>query len=154
MFVVDTNILVYAANSNAPEYVRCRELLEAWRRQASPWYLTWKIVYEFLRVTTHPRVMPQPWNISQAWRFIEALLSSPALIILTETDRHAVVADEVFDELGTVLAGNLVHDAHTAVVMREHGIRRIYTRDADFHRFDFLEVVDPLRMAGKDRSQF
>jgi predicted nucleic acid-binding protein len=29
--------------------------------------------------------------------------------------------------------------------MREHGIRRIYTRDTDFHRFAFLEVVDPLR---------
>jgi predicted nucleic acid-binding protein len=27
--------------------------------------------------------------------------------------------------------------------MREHGIRRICTRDADFHRFPFLEVIDP-----------
>ena len=37
-----------------------------------------------------------------------------------------------------------IHDAHTAILMREHGIRRIVTRDADFHRFPFLEVVDPL----------
>jgi predicted nucleic acid-binding protein len=42
------------------------------------------------------------------------------------------------------LRGNLLHDAHTAILMREHGIRRIYTRDADFHRFRFLEVLDPL----------
>jgi predicted nucleic acid-binding protein len=42
------------------------------------------------------------------------------------------------------LAGNLLHDAHTAILMREHGIRRICTRDTDFHRFAFLEVVDPL----------
>ena len=42
------------------------------------------------------------------------------------------------------LAGNLAHDAHTAALMREHGIRRIYTRDTDFHRFPFLEPVDPL----------
>ena len=40
--------------------------------------------------------------------------------------------------------GNLVHDAHTAILMHEHGIREIYTRDADFHRFSFLRVVDPL----------
>lgn len=26
----------------------------------------------------------------------------------------------------------------------EHGIRRIYTRDTDFHRFPFLDVIDPL----------
>lgn len=42
------------------------------------------------------------------------------------------------------LAGNLVHDAETAVLMREHGIRRICTRDTDFHRFPFNEPIDPL----------
>jgi predicted nucleic acid-binding protein len=30
-----------------------------------------------------------------------------------------------------------MHDAHTAVLMREHGIRTIFTRDSDFHRFPF-----------------
>jgi predicted nucleic acid-binding protein len=28
--------------------------------------------------------------------------------------------------------------------MREHGIRRICTRDTDFHRFPFLEAIDPM----------
>lgn len=42
------------------------------------------------------------------------------------------------------IVGNLVFDAHTAILMREHGIRRIYTHDVDFHRFPFLEVIDPL----------
>jgi predicted nucleic acid-binding protein len=32
------------------------------------------------------------------------------------------------------------------VLLREHGIARICTRDADFHRFPFLTVVDPLRV--------
>ena len=144
MFVVDTNILVYGANRNAPEHTRCRELLKSWRRQAPPWYLTWKIVYEFLRVTTHPRVLPHPWSLNRAWDFMEVLLSSPSLIVLAETDRHGLIAGEVLARLGKVLSGNLVHDAHTAIIMREYGIRRIYTRDTDFHRFDFLEVVDPL----------
>jgi predicted nucleic acid-binding protein len=44
-------------------------------------------------------------------------------------------------------AGNLMHDVHTAVLMREHGIRRICTRDTDFYGFPFLEVIDPLREA-------
>ncbi|MCU0578560.1 MAG: PIN domain-containing protein [Desulfobacterota bacterium] len=144
MFVVDTNILVYGANRNAPEHARCRELIESWRRQAAPWYLTWKIVYEFLRVTTHPRVMPHPWSLDRAWNYMEALLSSPSLMVLNETDRHGVIAGDVFSRLGTVLYGNLIHDTHTAIIMREYGLRRIYTRDTDFHRFDFLEVIDPL----------
>jgi predicted nucleic acid-binding protein len=75
---------------------------------------------------------------------VDSLLASPALGILTQTDRHAAVAEEVLRELPHV-AGNLLHDTHTAVLMREHGIRRIYTRDADFHRFPFVEVADPLQ---------
>jgi predicted nucleic acid-binding protein len=39
----------------------------------------------------------------------------------------------------------MVHDLHTAVLLREHGVGRICTRDADFHRFPFLNVIDPLR---------
>jgi predicted nucleic acid-binding protein len=50
------------------------------------------------------------------------------------------VAAEVAD-----IAGNLVFDAHTAVLMREHGIRRIYTHDAHFRRFPFLDVIDPVQ---------
>lgn len=32
--------------------------------------------------------------------------------------------------------------------MRKHGVRRIYTRDTDFHRFGFLEPLDPLVAGG------
>jgi predicted nucleic acid-binding protein len=31
--------------------------------------------------------------------------------------------------------------------MREHGVGRIVTRDRDFHRFGFLDVLDPLHAA-------
>jgi predicted nucleic acid-binding protein len=53
------------------------------------------------------------------------------------------VARDVVRELPH-LAGNILHDTNTAILMREHGIRRIYTRDADFHRFPFVEAVDPV----------
>jgi predicted nucleic acid-binding protein len=67
-----------------------------------------------------------------------------AFAILVPTPRHADVAGEVISELPH-LAGNLLHDAHMAILMREHGIGRICTRDTDFNRFPFLEVIDPLR---------
>jgi predicted nucleic acid-binding protein len=88
--------------------------------------------------------MRRPWNISSAWDFVAALLSSPGLSVLVATQRHTDVAAQVFTEL-PYLAGNLLHDAHTAILMREHGIRKVFTRDTDFHRFPFIEVVDPLR---------
>lgn len=144
MFVVDTNVLVYAADESAPEHMRCRTLLEHWRRRQGAWYLTWGICYEFLRVITHPRVLRRPWSATTARGFLEAVQASPGLGMLVPTERHAgVLAEVVADVPG--LSGNLWHDVHTAVLMREHGIRRVCTRDMDFHRFSFLEPVDPLR---------
>ena len=143
MLVVDTNVLVYAADEDSPFHAACRAWLERQRVRADAWYTTWPILYEFLRVTTHHKVMRRPWSASEAWGFVTALLSSPGLGILTPTQRHAEVAGQVIAELPHI-AGNLLHDAHTAILMREHGIRRICTRDTDFHRFAFLEVIDPL----------
>ncbi len=143
MFVVDTNILVYAADEDSAFHSRCYEQLQEWRGQASAWFATWGIFYEFLRVSTHPRVFRTPWSAEQAWNFVDAVLASPGLGILTATERHATVAAQVINEIPH-LRGNLMHDAQTAVLMREHGIKRIYTRDTDFHRFPFLDPADPV----------
>jgi predicted nucleic acid-binding protein len=67
-----------------------------------------------------------------------------ALVLLVDTERYPMVAEQVLGEIPH-LAGNLLYDAHTAIIMREHGIRQICTRDTDFHRFSFLEVIDPLQ---------
>ncbi len=143
MFVVDTNVLVYAADVRATEHARCRELIERWRAQQGAWYLTWGVCYEFLRVVTHPRVLQRPWSGPAAGEFLDALRQSPGLSMLVPTDRHAAVLAEVTAEVPGI-SGNLWHDAETAVLMREHGIRRICTRDTDFARFPFVEIVDPL----------
>jgi len=144
MFVVDTNILLYAADRDAQEHSTCRDLVLQWREQPSPWYLTWGIVYEFLRVATHSNVFRTPFPPSNAWQFLQAILASGSLSILAETPRHAEMLTQLIQNQ-PALRGNLVFDAHTAVLMREHGIRTIYTHDADFHRFPGIEVIDPLQ---------
>lgn len=143
MFVIDTNVLVYAVDRDAADHVACRTLVERCRAQAEPWYLTWGIAYEFLRVTTHPAIFRRPLSTRQAWGFLEAVFAAPGLGMLHETDRHAHVAAEVFREVPG-LAGNLAFDAHTATLMREHGVRAIYTGDGDFNRFSFIDVIDPV----------
>ena len=146
MFVVDTNVLVYAANAASPHHAACRRALESWRRGPAAWYATWPILYEFLRVTTHPRVLAPPWSTRNAWAFVESMLASPWFGVLLPTARHAAVAAQVVDELPH-LAGNIVHDLHTATLMREHGIRAIQTLDTDFHRLPSVEVLDPTARA-------
>ena len=143
MVVVDTNVLVYAADADSQFHSACRDWVERQRSRPDAWFTSWPILYECLRVTTHPRVMRRPWNVATAWEFIMALLAAPGMSILVATQRHAAVAGEVLAALPH-LSGNVLHDAHTAILMREHGIRRICTRDTDFNQFTFLEVIDPL----------
>jgi len=144
VLAVDTNVLVYAADEDAEAHAACRQHLNQWRVDPTPTFLTWNVCYEFLRVSTHPQVLRAPWHPSDAWRFLGVLLDSPGFALLRPTERHQAVLSQTLSELPDV-RGNLMHDLHTAVVMREHGVSRICTRDTHFHRFPFLEVVDPLR---------
>jgi hypothetical protein len=144
MLLVDTNVLVYAANRDFPEHPPCRRLFERLRASAQPWYTTWSVLYEFLKVVTHPRILPEPWKGPRALEFVRALLASPSLDLLTPGERHEAILAETIAHVPGV-SGGFFHDVHTAVLMREHGIRRIVTRDAGFRRFSFLEVVDPLK---------
>jgi toxin-antitoxin system PIN domain toxin len=144
VLLVDTNLLVYAANVDSPFHAASSKWLKRQQRSLGAWYITWPIIFEFLRVATHPRIFSQPFTAAQAWKFVSALLVSPGLSVLIPTERHTDVASEVIAE-SPQLAGNTLHDAHTAILMREHGIRQICTRDTGFYRFPFLEVIDPLR---------
>jgi predicted nucleic acid-binding protein len=62
MLVVDTNILVYAADADSPWHAKARDWIENRRVRPDAWYVTWPILYEFMRVTTHSRVMRKPWT--------------------------------------------------------------------------------------------
>ena len=99
MLVFDTNVLVYAADSDSPFHIPCRNRLSQARQDASPAFVTWSICYEFLRVTTHARAPASPWNVRAAWDYLESLLTSPGLEVLVSTPRHASVLAQTLSEL-------------------------------------------------------
>lgn len=144
MLLFDTNVLVYAANKDSSFHLPCSQWLAEAREGPSPAFLTWSVCYEFLRVTTHPRVLQSPWSPQEAHRYLADLLESPGFDLLVPTPRHAAVLAQTVSEFPD-LRGNLMHDLHTAVLMREHGVSRICTRDSDFRHFPFLTIIDPVR---------
>jgi len=117
------------------------------------------IVYEFLRVTTHPRIFRTPWSASRAWNFIEAVLASPSLGILIPTERHPEVVAEVMKEVPH-LSGNLMYGLQTAVLMREHGIKRNIPETWIFIGFIFWSRLTPspercfLSTPGQSKDEF
>ena len=148
MIWIDTNDLAYAANAKCPEHITCREVLQgigmtegAADRESLA--LPWSVVYEFLRLVTNPKFPEHRLTMAEAWDFVRVLIEAPHVTVLGPGPGHAAVAARILSEPG--VRGNLVHDAHIAAVLAEHGVRRIYTRDQDFRRFPGLEVIDPLR---------
>lgn len=143
MRAVDTNILVYARRVEPPEHPKALRVLRDLATGSEPWVLPWPCIYEFLRVVTHPRAFHPPTPALEAWKAVEALLESPSVIVISEGERHR----EILDRLLTVspLSGNLLHDAHIAALLIEHGVNEIITADEDFRRFPGLRVLNPFR---------
>ena len=140
--IFDTNVLVYAARDDTEFHDTCRRRIAEAGNIPSSGLLTWNICYEFFRVVTHPQVSSQPWSLDEARRYIIGLLAGLGFRLLLPTTEHMSVLAQTVYELPDV-RGNRVHDLHTAVLMREHGINQICTLDSDFRRFPFVEVVDP-----------
>lgn len=141
MRAIDTNVLVAAHVETLPEHEAATDLLRLLAEGDLPWAIPWPCVYEFLRVTTHPRVFRPPLALEDALQWIGGVLASPTLMLLSETSRHAEVMEHVVS--GARATGNLVHDAHIAALCLENGVREILTGDRDFTRFEGLSVTDP-----------
>lgn len=140
MIALDTNILMYAWRQETTHYRKAADLLAGLAQGSDPWALVWPCVYEFVRVVTHPKVFSPPSDPGKVLGNLQALLESPSVSLLGEGPAHPGHMSRVFRE--SRASGNLVHDAHIAALLLEHGVTELYTTDRDFSRFSGLRVRD------------
>jgi uncharacterized protein len=136
---VDANVLIYASNSSDPSHRQARALLEHLAAGPDLVYLFWPAIMGYLRIATHPAILPKPLSFSDATANISVLLRRPHIRTIGESDG--------FWNLFLVTAhphqrGNAMPDAHLATLMRQHGVTTIYTRDRDFLKYEGIEVRD------------
>jgi uncharacterized protein len=142
VIALDTNILVYAHREDAPFHepaVRCvTELAEG----RTTWAIPWPCLHEFLAIVTRQGIYSPPTPLAVALDDVDALLESPTLVLLAESDQH-------WPELRALLTtsrvtGARIHDARIATLCRQHGVRELWSADRDFGRFPNLRVANPL----------
>ena len=104
-------------------------------------YLFWPVLMGYLRIVTHPAILPDARSprrsrcgtSRRSWT--GPTFARPA--------RPTASGRSSARRPATASRGNDVPDAHLAALMRQHGVRVIYTRDRDFRRFDGIEPRDP-----------
>lgn len=139
-YAIDLNVLVLASNSEAGEHEAARSFLEQCAIRPEILCVAWPTVMGYLRITTHPSIFSRPLSPREALANIRSLLSLPQSRALGEEDGFLAVYEKV---AGTSLRGNLVPDAQLAAILLQHGVTTLYSRDADFRRFDFLDLREP-----------
>lgn len=137
---VDANVLVYASNAADPAHRPARALIERLAAGPELVYLFWPTVMGYLRIVTHPGILPRPLTPVAATHNIAQLLARPHVRTPGEEDGFW---DVYLSMAGDHARGNDVPDAHLAALMRQHGVGVIYTRDRGFRRFDGIEARDP-----------
>jgi toxin-antitoxin system PIN domain toxin len=140
-YSVDVNVLLHASNVDSPRHERARVFLEQRVDAPDLFCLAWTTLMGYIRIATHPSVFRTPLSPRDAVENVQALCALPRVRTLSEGDDFLSAYQDV--TRGSAVRGNLVPDAYLATLLRQHGVRTLYTADADFHRFPFLEVRDP-----------
>jgi predicted nucleic acid-binding protein len=88
MIAVDTNILIYAHRQDAPFHQpAARRVIELAEGRAT-WAIPWPCLHEFLAVVTRQGIYSPPTPLSVALDHVDALLESPTLVLLAESEQH------------------------------------------------------------------
>lgn len=132
MKLVDTNVLLYAVNADAPQHPAARAWLLSALVDPRGLGLAWQTLLGFVRLTTRRGIMPSPLPVDDALGVMNRWLAAPAARVVHPTEQHAAIVGRLL--LGAGTGGNLVGDAHLAALAVEHGAT-VVSFDRDFTRF-------------------
>ncbi len=117
-------------------------MVEASLSGLEPLALSWNTLLAFLRISTSPRILLNPFSIAEAVAIIVAgWTDRTSVAVLGPGERHWEILRRLLVE--GQAAGPLVTDAHLAALAIEHGAI-LATADRDFARFAGLRLLNPL----------
>ena len=142
MFLLDVNVLIYAARRDAPDHPRYAAWLHDLVNGDDPFGVSDLVLSGFLRIATNPRVFRAPSTMEEALAFVEALRARPQCVSIFPGPRHWGIFADLCRNAG--VRGSLVPDAYFAALAIESGCEWV-TTDHDYSRFPGLRWRHPLR---------
>ncbi len=139
--IVDVNVLLAYVDPDAPFHAAASRWLDAELDGPSRVGFAWHSLVGFVRITTNPRVYPEPLGADEAMTYVDAWLAAPGAWVPQPGPRHAQVLRDLLAESGG--RAGLVPDAHLAALAVEHGVP-VCSFDADFARFPSVGWFRPV----------
>jgi uncharacterized protein len=138
---LDANVLLYASDTASEFHERARRFIDDIATGSEIVYVFWPTAMAYLRISTHPAIFATPLEPDDAMANLGSLLDLPHVKTPGEGPRFWPSFIEVAKD--GPLRGNIVPDAHLVALMREHGVRVLWSNDRDFRRFGGIEIRDP-----------
>jgi predicted nucleic acid-binding protein len=145
MTILDTNVLVHAANVASPLYQFSNDAIDRLQIQGETLAIFPQVCYEFWTAATRPTTA-KGLGLSIAQAVIESKRHRAVFTFLRDQP-------DLFDEWDTLVVtyqchGKVAHDARIVAAMNTHGVERILTFNApDFQRFPWITILDPRTVA-------
>jgi len=141
VILVDANLLLYAANHDAPEHEAARAWLDDRLNGNTRVGLPWPSTLAFVRIAANPAILRRPVTPAEAWRQVRAWLARDVVWVPSPGEAHADILGRWLDQ--RFITSRLVPDAHLAALAVEHGLT-LCSCDGDFARFPGLKWENPL----------
>jgi hypothetical protein len=144
MIAIDTNLLVYAHRSRAPQHRASRRAIERAAGQGR-WGFALASLAEFWAVVTHPSAEGRPSSPDEAASYLDALAAFGAEV-WEPRDGFAGRLMQLATDLD--ISGPRVFDLQIALTAFERGATQLWTLDARFVKMPGLRVVNPVAPTG------
>lgn len=138
--LLDTNVLVHAADLGAHQHNAAAKLVDRGLRKSGQFCIAPQNLIEFAAVVTRPRFVTTPMPPDELARISELLYKSRRLAKIYP--RRGTVMRAVRQGAVLGIAGPTWYDLFLAMTMRDAGVETIVTDNArDFQRFPFITAL-------------
>ena len=141
--LVDTNVLVYAADTSSSFHESSRQLRDQGFRGEVPLVVTPQVLMEFFAVITSPRRVTTPCSPEEARAEMEKYTRANRL---QKIYPNQATLEQTLDFMRQhpEVARQEIFDLYLVATMMANGVTRIYTYNQQhFTRFARLEVLTP-----------
>lgn len=148
MILIDTNVLVYAINTDALQHSSSIALIEAVRAKQIKGVLVPQVLLEFFAIVTDHRRVEKPLEPKVAWEQAEAFRS-----ILPVFDAGLKGLDFLKDEIqnNKKILGSDIFDAYLVAQMRAINISVLCTYNTkDFTGYEGIIAQKPDELSGRE----